>query len=224
MEIFANPGPMLAESVVKVLTAIVCGGIIGYERERKGKPAGLRTNILICIGATLYMIVSELIALKHAVLISDPARIAAQVVVGIGFIGAGTIIQARGSVAGLTSAATIWVVAAIGLVVGAGFPLPALVFTGIVLITLAPLRFIHKFLMGKCDFIDIEIYFPDEGKAKSQLLAILNEYDIEQRRIVFSEEEGRHRLTLSYCHKHPAHYRVLSEIWTVGGITAVKRE
>lgn len=223
METLTELGTILPESLLKVFAAIICGGIIGYERERKGKPAGLRTNILICLGATLYMIISEYIAIKHVTQFSDPGRIAAQVVVGIGFIGAGTIIQSRGTVAGLTTAATIWVVAAIGLVIGAGFPVMALIFTGIVLLMLAPIRFIGKFLMGKCEFVQIEIMSPDDEKIKSQLISILNEHDVEAQHVEFVRQDGQLKLKLSYCHKHPSHYRFLPELWTIEGISAVRR-
>jgi putative Mg2+ transporter-C (MgtC) family protein len=107
--------------LVKLALAVFLGGIIGFEREINGKPAGLRTNILICLGATLLMDLSTRIGLIDGVRIGDPARIAAQVVSGVGFLGAGTIMQSQGMVTGLTSAATIWVVAAIGMTVGAGF-------------------------------------------------------------------------------------------------------
>lgn len=108
--------------VVKLLLAVLLGGIIGFEREIAGKPAGLRTNILICIGAALLMDVSIRIGrIDGGPRFGDPGRIAAQVVSGVGFLGAGTIMQAQGMVTGLTSAATIWVVAAIGMTVGAGF-------------------------------------------------------------------------------------------------------
>ena len=106
--------------LVKLGLAVLLGGIIGFERERSGKPAGLRTNILICIGAALLMDVSIRIGLADGQRIGDPGRIAAQIVSGVGFLGAGTIMQAQGTVTGLTSAATIWVVAAIGMTVGAG--------------------------------------------------------------------------------------------------------
>ena len=96
------------------------GGAIGLEREIAGKPAGLRTNILICVGAALITDVSIRITTIPERL-GDPSRLAAMIVSGIGFIGAGTIMQARGTVTGLTSAATIWVVAAIGITIGAGF-------------------------------------------------------------------------------------------------------
>src|SRR5207237_8214302 len=93
------------------------GGAIGVERERGGKPAGLRTNSRTCIGSVLYTKLSITMAAGTA----DPTRVAAQIVTGVGFIGAGTILHARGAVVGLTSAATIWVVAAIGVALGAAF-------------------------------------------------------------------------------------------------------
>jgi len=90
------------------------------EREISGKPAGLRTNILICIAATLLTDVSVSIGVQNGVRVGDPARLAAQIITGVGFLGAGTIMQAKGTITGLTSAATIWVVAAIGIAIGAG--------------------------------------------------------------------------------------------------------
>lgn len=112
--------------LLKLVMAVVLGGAVGLEREIAGKPAGLRTNILICLGAALITDVSVGLArAPDGTRIGDPARLAAQIVSGIGFIGAGTIMQARGTVTGLTSAATIWVVAAIGIAVGAGHYLEA---------------------------------------------------------------------------------------------------
>ena len=111
----------------KLLLAVLAGGAIGVERQISGKPAGLRTNILICVGSALLMDLSMNIGMSFGgPRVGDPTRLAAQVVTGIGFIGAGTIMQARGAITGLTSAATIWVVAAIGLTVGAGFYVEAL--------------------------------------------------------------------------------------------------
>ena len=111
--------------LLKLLLAVVLGGAIGLEREIKAKPAGLRTNILICVGAALLSDVSIRIGMVSGQRVGDPARIAAQIVSGIGFIGAGTIMQGGGMVTGLTSAATIWVVAAIGIAIGAGFYIEA---------------------------------------------------------------------------------------------------
>src|ERR1041385_817676 len=102
------------------MLAVLLGGAIGLERELKGKPAGLRTNVLICVGAALLTHVSISIVGENGARVGDPARLAAQIVSGVGFLGAGTIMQGSGIVTGLTSAATIWVVAAIGITIGAG--------------------------------------------------------------------------------------------------------
>jgi putative Mg2+ transporter-C (MgtC) family protein len=107
--------------LAKLGLAVLLGGAIGMEREIKRKPAGLRTNILICLGATLITDVSMSIAMSpDGTRFGDPARLAAQIVSGVGFLGAGTIMQGGATVTGLTSAATIWVVAAIGIAIGAG--------------------------------------------------------------------------------------------------------
>ncbi|MCG3128699.1 MAG: hypothetical protein CHACPFDD_03590 [Phycisphaerae bacterium] len=107
--------------LLRLLAACVAGGIIGFEREVHDKPAGLRTNVMICLGAALFAIVSIRFSAGVDGASGDPARIAAQVVTGVGFLGAGAIIQARGgAVLGLTTAATIWTVASIGLAFGAG--------------------------------------------------------------------------------------------------------
>jgi putative Mg2+ transporter-C (MgtC) family protein len=121
--------------------AALCGGLIGVERELRNKPAGLRTNILICVGASIYMSIGLLIPSDQGV---DPTRIAAQVVTGIGFLGAGCIIQSGNDVRGLTSAATIWVVASIGIVAGAGYPVLATIAANIVLVTLVVLRAVEN--------------------------------------------------------------------------------
>ncbi len=116
-----------------LVVAVVLGGAIGLERELRGKAAGLRTNILICLGATLFTHLSIHLAGPTG----DPGRIAAQVVTGIGFLGAGTILHSRGAIAGLTSAATIWLVAAIGVAIGTGAVFEA---AGATLLTLLVLR------------------------------------------------------------------------------------
>jgi len=137
-------GPILVPFLVRCGMAALCGGLIGLERELKQKPAGLRTNILICVGAAMYMAIGMLIIRVDGVTGVDPTRIAAQVVTGIGFLGAGCIIQQGAHITGLTSAATIWVVAAIGLIAGAGFPLMALIAALMVLATLVVLAPIEE--------------------------------------------------------------------------------
>lgn len=128
------------ELMLQLGLATLLGGAIGLERELGGKPAGLRTNILICIGSVLYTHLSIAMAGSNV----DPTRVAGQIVTGVGFIGAGTILHARGAVVGLTSAATIWVVAAIGVALGSGFYLEGVGTTVVVLAVLAGLGRIEK--------------------------------------------------------------------------------
>ena len=126
--------------MAKLSLAVLLGGAIGLERQLAGKASGLRTNILICLGSALIMHLSMTLGTSLGdVRVGDPGRIAAQVVTGIGFIGAGTIMQSRGAITGLTSAATIWMVAAIGLTVGAGLEVEALGATALAMVVLAGL-------------------------------------------------------------------------------------
>ena len=125
--------PQPYAGAVLVLCSIVCGTVLGLERRARHKPAGLRTVILICVGSTVFTLVSVLVATDAG---SDPGRIAAQVVTGVGFLGAGAIIRERGQVVGLTTAATIWVVAAIGVLVGAGYAAGGVGVALLVLVTL----------------------------------------------------------------------------------------
>jgi len=125
----------------ELLMAVLIGGGVGLERELKGKPAGLRTNILICVGSALLMDLSLSLAKVYG---GDPGRIAAQVVTGIGFLGAGTILHTRGQITGLTSAATIWVVAALGLTIGAGLFIEAAGSALTVILVLVGLGWVEK--------------------------------------------------------------------------------
>ena len=125
--------PIELELGLRLLLATALGAVIGFQRERAGKPAGLRTVVLVCVGAALFTVAS-IYGFGTA---ADPSRIAAGIVIGIGFLGAGTILRREGStVEGLTTAATIWVTAAIGLAAGAGLYIVAVVTATIVLIVL----------------------------------------------------------------------------------------
>jgi putative Mg2+ transporter-C (MgtC) family protein len=132
----------------RLALAVLLGGMVGVERELSGKPAGLRTNILICLGSALLMDLSITIGVVDGERVGDPARIAAQVVSGIGFLGAGTIMQARGEVVGLTTAATIWVVAAIGLAVGAGHRAEAIAAALLVTLVLTALSWLERWMLS----------------------------------------------------------------------------
>ncbi|HXN19735.1 MAG TPA: MgtC/SapB family protein [Candidatus Binatus sp.] len=119
--------------VARLLLAGVLGGLVGLERELRHKPAGLRTNMLICFGAALFTIISYEMAGSVG---GDHTRIAAQIIPGIGFIGAGVVIRGRGGVVGITSAATIFVMASVGMAVGAGMLMTAIFSTLILLVAL----------------------------------------------------------------------------------------
>ena len=130
------------ELLVQLVLAVILGGAVGIERELRGKPAGLRTNILICMGATLFTVLSYRLSMGRG----DPGRVAAQILTGVGFIGAGTILHLRGAVTGLTSAATIWVVAAVGMALGSGAYMEAMGATLLIMVVLAGLGPVEGYL------------------------------------------------------------------------------
>lgn len=140
----------LVSATFKMCLSLVLGSIVGLERKRKGQTAGLRTFALISMGATLAMLISIYVPQVYLGLKNgDPGRIAAQVVSGIGFLGAGAIIQMKGSVRGLTTAAGIWMVAAIGLAVGMGMYMISVLATMLILFILVPLeRFERRIKVG----------------------------------------------------------------------------
>lgn len=176
--------------------ALFLGGIIGFDRERKLKSAGIKTNILICIGSTLYTAVSILIQkTSGGAQMADVSRIAAQVVSGIGFLGAGAIIQSRGSVKGLTTAATIWVVAAIGVTIGAGFPIIAALFTFTILGVLKMLNPIYSWMEKDSEHKHYHIEILTKGNAKKQvkdvILAEINSINEMSEEFLDKEEDVR---------------------------------
>src|ERR1700756_5300232 len=135
-------GTGLSSTIMPLLGAAILGGIIGLERELKHKPAGLRTNLFICFGAALFTVLSRGLAETP----SDYTRIAAQVIPGIGFIGAGSILHMRGLTTGLTTAATLFVVASVGMAAGGGLYLTAAFATGVVLVSLFTLGYMERTL------------------------------------------------------------------------------
>ena len=166
------------ELFLQLCLATLFGGAIGLERELGGKPAGLRTNILICIGSVLYTKLSFTMAAGNA----DPTRIAAQIVTGVGFIGAGTILHARGAVVGLTSAATIWVVAAIGVALGATFYSEAAVTTLLVLVVLRGLGSVERLVARQSTRSMLSVHAHPSATALDELEAIVRRTGLEIER------------------------------------------
>jgi putative Mg2+ transporter-C (MgtC) family protein len=143
------PAAVSASPVLRLLAAALLGGLIGLERDIHGRAAGLRTNLLVCLGSALFMQVSLAVAASSGTLTagglrSDPGRIAAQIITGIGFLGAGAIIKAGFSVHGLTTAACLWLVAGIGMAAGAGYFELAFLVTGIGLLSLLTLNRLER--------------------------------------------------------------------------------
>lgn len=180
----------------RLVLAAVLGGIVGLERELSGKPAGLRTNMLICVGATLLMDVSQAVANAATVGPADPGRIAAQVVSGIGFIGAGTILVERGSVVGLTTAATLWVVAAIGLAVGAHAYVEAVGTTALVALTLIFLGRIEGFLFRRRTSVTLEVTTDPDTDVLERVVAHIEGHGLRAKPEKL--EKGRERFRAAY--------------------------
>jgi putative Mg2+ transporter-C (MgtC) family protein len=155
--------------VVELLLAILLGGAIGLERELRDKPAGLRTHILICMGATLFANLAQRVAGPGG----DPGRLAGHIVAGVGFIGAGTILHQGGTVSGLTTAANIWVVAAIGMTLGFGGYLDATVAAFLVVVVLTALSQAERLLDRKVSRHDLYVAIDPEAAPVSAAVAPL---------------------------------------------------
>ena len=146
----------MASMIFKLLLSALLGGLIGLEREMHARAAGLRTHILVATGSTLIMMVSQYMFTLYqdqtasTIVRLDPGRIAAMTITGIGFLGAGTIIQSKEIIRGLTTAACLWVIAAVGLAVGCGFYLPAITTCIIALTSLYLLHYLENFLKKDC--------------------------------------------------------------------------
>ena len=190
------------EALLRLALAATLGGLIGIERELREREAGLRTHLLVALGSALFTIVGaygfhEFLESGQAVVRADPTRISAQIVTGIGFLGAGAIIRQGLSVRGLTTAATLWVVAAVGLAAGAGYYSGAVITTALVLIALYPLRILAYRILRR--------FRPEDGRLLVELPAghppgdVIDEVERAGARIdsiEVSQEGDRRRLEL----------------------------
>jgi putative Mg2+ transporter-C (MgtC) family protein len=172
--IFASSDIDAATSALRLGLSLVAGGLIGVERESRRQPAGLRTHILISVGATLLMLLSiyipqEFFGMKNG----DPGRIAAQVVSGIGFLGAGAILKLGNNIRGLTTAASIWVAAAVGLTIGAGLYLPSLIALVIILVTLVLLDAVERRFFPAQRVKGIYLYFASSAVDTKKIQKVL---------------------------------------------------
>jgi putative Mg2+ transporter-C (MgtC) family protein len=191
-----------AEVLLRVALAGVLGGAIGAERELRERGAGLRTHMLVALGAALFTLVSaygwqDFRFSTPEGIVFDPTRIAAQIVTGIGFLGAGAIIRQGLSVRGLTTAATLWVVAAIGLAAGAGYYSAAVITTVLVLIALWPLRMLAYRLFSQVRPEHARLVVElRAGESGAPVLEVLEQTGVRPAQLEFEEEGGRRRVAV----------------------------
>ncbi|MBE3124603.1 MAG: MgtC/SapB family protein [Acidobacteria bacterium] len=185
------------EVILKLVLAIALGGLIGLEREASQKPAGFRTNILVCVGSAMMMTLATLLVQAKGGTTDTLVRMAAGVITGVGFLGAGTIFQARGTIAGLTTASTLWLVAGLGLVIGAGYYLPALIFTALTITTLLLFRKIEASYLRKSQF-----HYHMKAKARPYILSSLRKlalhHGVRLERLTMKQEGQSYLLAFSF--------------------------
>jgi len=188
--------------IIRILTAAALGGLLGLERDIHGRQAGLRTHLLVCAGSAVFMILSTTVStfdvLKPEAFqgVTDPGRIAAQIVTGIGFLGAGAIIKDGLSVRGLTTAACLWITCAIGMAAGAGLYILSLATTAIALFSLSVLNYVEKFYK-KDVFRNLTLYLPKGEKPKRAVEVVKqNGFKIISTELLKNYNTGVTRLTL----------------------------
>jgi len=184
------------------VASIICGGIVGSERQRHDKPAGLRTLILVCLGSTVFTMIS----FAFTSTTGDSGRVAAQIVTGIGFLGAGAILHSGNSVSGMTTAAAIWLTASIGMTVGAGYPASGLGLSLLARVVLAGVLRWEVRRLGGMASTSVELALDeDHGKTWIRLERIREEFQVTEQLHVQKESSGqivRMRLDLQLPRRH----------------------
>lgn len=211
--------PPLAAYTALMAAAVVCGAIIGVEREKKLKPAGLRTMILIALGSSLFTLLSKVLANGEA----DQGRVAAQIVSGIGFLGAGAILHDTVRIRGLTTAAMIWFTAAIGMLCGAGYGGMAIVLTTALTLLMQSVTHIESRYLGPCFHTQVTLMFDDDGgKTMVRIDSILDDYQV-NRSAVTRNEQDLCELTLHYCNAHKHHKAFLLKLTELAAVRQIIR-
>ncbi|MEW5865240.1 MAG: MgtC/SapB family protein [Bacillota bacterium] len=215
------------EIIFRLVLAMMFGGFIGLERESHKRPAGFRTHILVCVGSALVMMISQYAFVNFARATEyDPGRIAAQVVSGIGFLGAGTILREGATIKGLTTAASLWVVAGIGLAVGTGFYLAGAVTTGLVVMVLIVLdRFERRFIYTKRDTLFVQVQ--DKPGQLGAIATVLGKYGVSIKDVEMETLETGHEACIRLALEVPFSVRkdrLLDEIAGVEGVYRVGYE
>lgn len=207
---------------IRLLMSLIIGIIIGLEREMHHKAAGLRTSVLICLGATVFTLVS--LTFRGASGVVDPSRVAAGIVTGIGFLGAGTIIQTRGSVHGLTTAASIWVMAALGLAVGIGYYSLAIIGAVLSVIVLNPFMMIERAVKGQKTSCTYTIRVTDSGPALMKIMDALRQSPSEVKRLKVSDKGAYHEITFFHTDEDDKQCRFADELAKTEGVVEVEAD
>lgn len=205
----------------RLAIALLLGAVVGLEREFKGKPAGMRTNMLICVGSCLVMIISIEIA-RLAPAVSDPGRIAAQVVTGIGFLGAGTIIRSRFHIVGLTTAATIWALSALGLAVGAGYIVLSIVGAALVTATLVLVGLVEERLESKRSRHVVQVIFDRREGMMKEIAAIYAGMRVAGEALEVSRSGDLWRATFEYASSRERHLELVERLSAREGVRSVE--
>jgi putative Mg2+ transporter-C (MgtC) family protein len=203
---------MDASIPIKLVVAVLLGGIIGLEREIHDKPAGLRANILICVGSTLFMSISTAFG---------DTRIGAQIITGIGFLGAGSVLHSHGFVLGLTTAATIWVVAGVGMALGSGMYTVALFTTAISLVTLYFLTFIEDRIQGRRSY-SYSLVVTDLHEALASINSVLQESAVTAASFNFKKQAGNYRVWFNLVIPRDKNLKIIQRLSEIPEITQVE--
>lgn len=181
---------------IRILLAMIIGGVIGWERENSNRPAGLRTHMLVAIGAAVVMLMGEISLERYAdITTMDPTRLGAQVISGIGFLGAGTIMREGLTVRGLTTAASLWAVACLGLAAGGGFYEAAIAGTIAIILTLTMFEYLeNRFRKIKFKGVQVELVCTDLSSTLISLKKTAANYDITLGDVDISEEIGEEKV------------------------------
>ncbi len=211
--------------VILTVASVFCGGLIGVERKRAQKPAGMRTLILICLGSAIFAQASILLGSDEPGIVADRGRIAAQVVSGIGFLGAGAIIRERGLLIGLTTGAGIWATAAVGVVLGIGYLAAGLFFSFLIVGTLAAAGAFDKIVGGPCQFKTLRAQFdPADGKTRFKIQAILDEHQHEGTVSFTDAADGGQEVRISFCDSHRDHRAFISSLASLPQVNRLEQD
>src|SRR5262245_20346615 len=212
---------LFSRSLTRLLLAAVLGGIVGMEREFKRKPAGLRTNMFICFGSAMFTILSTELATEWG--IGDHTRIAAQIIPGIGFIGAGSILHAKGNVSGLTTAATLFVVASIGMASGGGLYLLAIFATMLLFLALHLLGWLERRLNLKPLMMNYIIESEESADdLVAEVNAILEDHGKEMEGMRVSRRGARERLVFMVSGTRNEHQELTQRLRQSAEVLATK--